>query len=269
MSKKFLLLIITAAAILLPASVTAAGEMGLNVNPDQVNIGISFKGTTLEVSGSVPAGSEIFLKFESPPGTVSLNRKGKVGPLWMTVDNVQAENVPKIYEVFTSGSLAGLSQKARDLMEIGADYNYLKEHARVTRRHERAKEVLGPEEADTYFNGLFDIYQKRGYYKIDEGALQVVGGRFQATLDVPTGIPPGSSNITAYAVQGDRVIKSETFPLLVNSVGLVGWVRSEATLSGPFYGLIATIVALAVGLAIGILFSSLGRKKGLQADGGH
>lgn len=269
MSKKFLLLIILTAAVLLPASIAAAGDLGLNVTPDQVNIGIKFKGETLEITGEAPAGSDIFLKFESPPGTVSLNRKGKVGPLWMNVDNVQAENVPKVYEILTSGSLTGISQKTKVLMEIGSDYSYLKEHARVTRRHDKTKEVLSPEDSDTYLDGLVNIYQKRGYYKISEGALQVENGRFHASMEVPTGIPPGSSNFTVYAVKGDQVIKSESFPLQVNSVGIVGWVRSEATMSGPFYGLIATIVALAVGLAIGILFSALGRKKGLQADAGH
>lgn len=268
MSKKLVLLLLVAAAVLLPAASAGAGGLDLAVSPGQVDIGLNFKGVLLEISGNAPPGSDIYLKVESPPGTMALNRKGKVGPFWMTVDNVKAENMPKIYEVFTSGSLAELPQRAKDQMAIGSGYSYLKERARVTRKHETVKEELSPDDAGVYLDGLIKIYEKKGYYVINEGGLKIENGRFRATVQVPSGIPPGQTKITAYAVQGDRVVAGEEFPLQVNSTGLVRWVRTEATTNGPFYGLIAVIVALIVGLATGTLFNSLGRRKGMQADSG-
>ena len=268
MPKKLILLVLVAAAVLLPAAAAGAGGLDLAVSPGQVDIGLNFKGALLEISGSAPPDSDICLKVESPPGTIALNRKGKVGPFWMTVDNVKVENMPKIYEVFTSGSLAELSRGVKDRMEIGNGYSYLKERARVTRKHETGKEELSPDEAGTYLDGLINIYEKKGYYIINEGALKIENGRFRAAVQVPSGIPPGQTKITAYAVQGGRVVASKEFPLQVNSIGLVRWVRTEATANGPFYGLIAVIVALVVGLATGTFFNSLGRHKGARADSG-
>lgn len=265
--KKLLLVLLAAVVFLLPAAVAGAANLDLTLSPDQINIGLNFKGTSLEISGNAPADSNIYLKVESPPGTVALNRKGKVGPLWMTVENVQAENMPKIYEILSTGSLAGIPQKAQDQMEIGSGYSYLKEHARVTKKLEEGKEELKPDESSAYLDGLINIYEKKGYYKIDEGALQVDNGRFRTNVQLPSGIPPGQTRVTAYAVKGDQVVASTEIPLRVNSIGLVGWVRAEATTNGPFYGLIAVIVALVVGLSVGTLFS-LGRNKG-AADGAH
>lgn len=265
--KKTLIILLVAAALLLPAAMAGAENLDLNLSPDQINIGLNFKGASLEISGNAPAGSDIYLRVESPPGTVALNRKGKVGPLWMTVENVQAENMPKIYEILSSSSLAGISPKAQDRMEIGSGYSYLKEHARVTKKLEEGKEELSPGESGDFLDGLINIYEKKGYYKIGEGALQVDNGRFRANVQLPSGIPPGQTKITAYAVKGDQVVASMETPLQVNSIGLVGWVRTEATTNGPFYGLIAVIVALLVGLTVGTLFS-LGRNKG-ATDGAH
>lgn len=269
MSKKLLLMLLLVAAVFLPATAAGAGDLGLSVSPGQVDIGLNFKGASLDISGNALPGSDIFLKVESPPSNIALNRKGKVGPFWMTVDHVQAEKIPKIYEIFSTGSLAKLSQRLQDQMEIGAGYDYLKEHARVTQKHEDGKVALSLDEAGTYLDGLIDIYEKKGYYKISEDSLRIENGRFLITVQIPSGIPPGQTKITAYAVQGDRVVAREEFPLQVNSVGLVNWVRTEATTNGPFYGLIAVIVALVVGLAIGTLFNSLGRsRKGMRADSG-
>ncbi|BAF60443.1 hypothetical protein PTH_2262 [Pelotomaculum thermopropionicum SI] len=269
MLKKSFLTIVTTLLLLSPAALATAGEIGLQVTPEQIDIGLNFKGSTLEIAGNVPPGSDVCLKVESPPGTVALNRKGKVGPFWMTVDHVQAENVPKIYEVLSTRPLEEIPQKAREQMEVGPGYSYLKEHARVLRKQEESKEVLSPAEAGDYLNGLFEIYEKKAFYLVDAGALQNENGRFHASVSIPAAIPPGKTKITAYAISGDRVVATGEFPLQVNSVGLVNWVRSEATANGPFYGLIAVVVALLVGLVTGTLFNSLGRsRKGLEADSG-
>lgn len=267
--RTLLLLLLLLTAVLLPVAPAGADDLGLTVSPEQIDIGLNFKGATLNIKGNAPPGSQIYVKVESPPGTVTLNRKGKVGPFWMTVDHVQAENIPKIYEIAGSSSLAHLTPKQMDQMEIGPDYTYLREHARVTHKVDVEKSVLSPGEASDYLNGLFSMYEKRGFYLVNDNALQLGNGGFQAIVQIPSSIPPGKTKITAYAVRGNQVIASGEFPLQVNSVGMVNWVRTEATTNGPFYGLIAVIVALVVGLAVGALFSSFGHsRKGAQADSG-
>lgn len=267
MLKKLLPVLLVLAAFLFPA-VASAGDLGLKVSPDQINIGLNFKGASLEIAGEAPTGADIYMKVESPPGIVALNRKGKVGPFWMSTDKVQAENVPKVYEIITSGSLAKLPQKLQEQMAMGPEYSYLKEQASVTHKSESSKTTLSSDEATSYLNGLISIYENRGYYKISENALQNENGSFRTTVQLPSGIPPGQTKITVYAVSGDKVVASQELPLQVNSVGMVNWTRSEATTNGPFYGLIAVIVALAVGLGIGTLFNSLGSRKGAEANSG-
>ena len=78
--------------------VAVAGQpVTVSTNPSAILIGTQYDGMQLEVSGTVPAGSEVVLRFTGAPSELHLREKGKVfGLLWMNVGKVVVNNVPKV-----------------------------------------------------------------------------------------------------------------------------------------------------------------------------
>lgn len=254
--KKFLLIIMLLLFINSPGR-AEADNMQLSVNPDSINIGLGFKGGETEISGRVPQGSDVYLKLQSASGTVPLNLKAKKGPLWITAEHVQAEGVPKVCKVLSSGTVAGLSPELSEMMDIDNKFYFVKRKARVTKKEGEKKEVLTPDSASKFLDGLVNIYKSRDLYAVEDNAVEVTGNIFRAKIAVPPEIPPGEAIITVFAVKDGKIIGTAQNSLSVKNAGMVGWARNEAITNGPMYGIIAVIIALIGGLGIGMIFNWL------------
>jgi hypothetical protein len=274
--KKYFLLIIALFLAFYSPDLSEANNlqenMQLSINPETISINLGFKGGEAEITGSIPPGSEVYLKLQSAPGTVPLNQKDKKGPLWITVEHVQVEGVPKICQVLSSNSIAGLSPDLSETMEIDNQFYFIKRKGRVTKKEEGKKEVLPPDSSSQYLDGLINIYKKRNLYAIRENALEVTGNSFHVNIAIPPEIPPGDTIITAYAVKEGKIIGKAQCNLFVKNTGIAGWARNQAITNGPMYGIIAVIIALIGGLGIGTAFNwldkifSRNKHKGAASD---
>lgn len=274
--KKIIFLILGLILVLTYASVAHAGEVGLDVSPGRVDIGPDFNGADLTITGEAPGGSDIYIKVASPDDSVlELNRKGKVGPFWMNVENTTVTEVPKLYLILSSAPLDSAPADLSTKLGISGDFSYIYSRAVVKKHTENESVKLPKESADSYVSALINIYREGGLYGIKENAVSVKDGKFTAKVMLPPNIPQEMCSVTAYAVRDGVLLGSASASFSVTGVGLVRWLSRESIFFGPEYGFLAVMIALAFGAGIAVLFGKIenmlgkGKNTGFSAGAGR
>lgn len=249
--------------LILGTGMPAAFAQEIRVAPDPgvIAVGLGFKGAVVNVSGTAPAQCDIYLKMVSPGRKERLNKKGKVGFLWMNVAQAEVVNVPKMYQIYTSAEIDRLPPLLRK--DTGLDGNFAAVHDRagVIVATEGKTEKLPAREGKEYVDALVGLYKKRGLYIVQEKSLltkEEKGGQsFSALIKIPAEAAYGETIITAYAIKDGRVIGQSESLLIIQPTGVAGWMRKMAKTNGPLYGTYAVFIALLAGLIIDLLFHFL------------
>lgn len=231
----------------------ALGDQAVNITavPSEIDIGASYNGVTLRVSGTVPVGSDVVLRFTGDPIELHMREKGKVfGLLWMNREVVTFKNVPNVC----------LIQASRPFAELGAAAgSYRLENMREQVTVEAAG--LGPD---------FDAPHELLRLKEQEGlCAESVGGftlnpedngmqSFRGALVLPSVLAPGSYRVEAIALKGGTLTGQASVPVTVRLVGIPAWLKELAVQHGTLYGILACVVAILSGILIGLLFQSKG-----------
>jgi hypothetical protein len=274
--KKHIYLLIGLFLFLLSVNPVWAQDANISVSPGEVDIGLSFKGADLAVSGKVPSGSDVYIKVASPNDSVlQLSKKGKVSIFWMNVENTNVTNVPKLYQVMTSNPLSQMPLDLQKQLGLDQGFSQIYSVGKVTKHTETGSEALSEEESENYIKSLIDIYKKSSLYLVKENVINVEGQNFNTTVKLPPNIPQEECKITVYAVKNGKLITSSSIPFKVSSVGLVKWLNMEAIYNGPMYGYMAVLIALACGIAIALIFNYIdsilsgGAKTGFDPGASH
>lgn len=166
--------------------------------------------------------------------------------------------MPAMFKVYTSGKMADIPTDVQKELGIDSDFSAVKSLAEVTEKHEEKTVTLDKERAEEFVNGLIALYRERNLYTVDENAVQVAGGRFAATLQIPADIPRGQTKVLVYAVGSDgSVVASSSALLNVEAVGLVRTLGDMAAHNAVAYGILAVGVALVTGILIAQFFKWL------------
>jgi hypothetical protein len=106
--------------LLCTSAFAAEDQVNFRVQPDSIIIDALYNGTTLTVTGNVPADSEVVARFMGSPSDLHMKEKGKVfGLLWMNLESLTFRNVPNICIVCTSKDLKdGTSSPNPALQEL-------------------------------------------------------------------------------------------------------------------------------------------------------
>jgi hypothetical protein len=254
--------------VLLLAFTSVAGAT-VTVKPDRIGVELNFSGTTVTVTGTVPAGCGVCLRVTSLPVRVPLNRQGKVAGFWMSVQKTIVEGVPKVYQIYTSSRLEDLPASLREEL---TGYRDALAGGRVTEREGEKHRLLSLKEAQPFVAALVKLYEKKGLYAVHEGEVEVENGRFTARVAVPAGTPQGKVRVTGFFFKNGRVVAQEEASFTVESRGLVRWLRLLSGTNGPVYGGVAVMVALFTGVAVGMAFGFLDKlfgKGGVSDAGTH
>jgi len=248
--KTFLRLVLFVFA-LLPGIVYAAPLVSVSASPNNIQMGAQFNGGILKVTGSVPADSDVILRFTGAPEDLHLRKKGKVfGILWMNTGTILLKNVPKICLVDSS----------RSFNELGAAGATLQlESLNNTIEVEKSAQ-LG--EVDV-IHELLQLKKNDGLYTEATGGVILgpntgTSRNFSAGITIPSAVAPGHYTVTAVAVQNGTVVGRQTTDVEANLIGFPAWLSRLAFKNGLLYGVLATIIAVISGLAIGLVFQSKG-----------
>jgi uncharacterized membrane-anchored protein len=80
----------------------------------------------------------------------------------------------------------------------------------------------------------------------------------EGQLTLPSNIPPGNYRIILSVLNSGKLVEQKFFELPVKMSGLPGFLASLANEHAALYGLIAVVIAIVTGFAMGFLFKSKG-----------
>jgi len=248
------ILSLTLATLLLPPLVTW-GETGssptITINPQTVTIGPFYNGKYISIIAKFPKGDDVALICKGPEEILKLMRKGRVLGFWMNVEEVVFHRVPTLYFVVTSKSVEAGKDKFK---EIPVGYEDLYSRVEIE-KHEAEKanlfrELVKLKESDhLYFVSLGTLKLTHREHDID----QVV-----TTFFIPPKALPGEYKISLFRLSNRGAVLLGNQTLTVKKVGFIAYLSSLAIHHGLLYGLIAVIIAVLTGLAVGIIFTSRG-----------
>ena len=231
---------------------SAKGDIRAHLTPEAIDIGTFFNGTEVYVSGDVSPEAEVVVRLSGMRHDVALKKKGKVlGLLWMNLDSITIHRVPNLYLVYISKNLEStMRTEPSKWEELGFGFAALKKEVKVS-----------PAEADSeaIFKEFVELKKSEGLYAIEPGKVVYSEGEssqksFEAILQIPPRLVPGKYLVETFAVKDGSVESRTRAELQVKQVGFPAFITRLAFKHGALYGLLATIIAIAAGLLIGVIF---------------
>jgi hypothetical protein len=244
-------LVISLVLITLPASAPAGPKkLDFDVTPHEIRIGTFFAGRTVNVSGSASASIEVAFEVFGPEERDLFHLKGKVGPLWMNLEEVRLGHAPHLYLMLTSENVIS----AEDVVGLGIGLKHVKD--KLTVRPENL-------DKDMIFEQFLKLKRSQGLYDERRGAVSYgspAGGRksLHAEFRLPSSTAPGTYEILATGFSADGSIFCTTHGFQVEEVGVIKAIHDFAFGHGLVYGVFCVVIALAVGGVIGMFFKRAG-----------
>ncbi len=245
------LMIVAAGLAWLGTSWAAETPLSLELANAKIEISTFYDGTTLDVTGTLPAEADAVIQVSGPKKDVHLKQKGKVaGFLWMNKYDVSLENTPAVYMVYTP---TGAKEKFLN-PELGVGYKALVNGI-----------AIEPESADKefIFGEYVKLMEEAGVYAVNEGTIKygaVNNGvkSFSATLTIPSLMSAGDYTVEALAVDNGTVTGRSSKKLTLELVGLPASISKMAYGKPLLFGIMAVVIAIATGLIIGVIFKGGG-----------
>ena len=259
------LLCVFAAFVWCGSVLAANGDPTLQLARTTLQITTFYNGTTLKASGTLPADSDVLLHVIGAKKNVALKVKGKVaGLLWMNKTDVELENTPAVYMVYTPervGKDLLLSQLegqttalAEEVAMLGIGYRALVKDITVK-----------PETADKkfVFGEYVKLMEKAEVYGVYNGSVEygpVKGGKksFTVTLTIPPKMNVGKYLVEAITIKNGKADGRASEELTIELSGLPKIIASLSYEHSLLFGIMAVAIAVATGLLIGVLFKGGG-----------
>lgn len=239
-------------ALLAGSISTQAAEPALRVSPDSVQIGTFFDGQTVKVEGVIPAGAQAVLEVVGTKADEHLMRQGRRGFLWMNVGEITVHEAPSLYLVMST---------AKELLTSAAGeatwgYQALEKRMAFSGKIETA-------EQPRFMKQFLELKESEHIYATFPGALKVKGAAGgQSTVRgkffLPTNTKPGTYKIVLSVIADGKVASSASTELTVGMVGFPALLANLAYQYGATYGIIAVVIAIVTGFAMGFLFKGGG-----------
>ena len=247
-------MLLAALCIFTASSALAQDPALMSVQPQNINIGALYNGTTLSVTGSIPADSEAVIRFVGASCDLHMKERGKVGGImWMGLDSLTFKGAPGVCLVSSAVDLNRLVA-AGDASIRPLKLSGLRDSIRI--------EANGGEHKGA-FDEFLKMKQKEGLYReilgnIHYGKVSEGAKTFKAEIPVPSRLTPGPYSLELAAVRNGKVIARAEQPVTVNLAGFPALLARLAFGLPALYGVLATLIALLSGLAIGAVFQSKG-----------
>jgi uncharacterized protein (TIGR02186 family) len=223
--------------------------ISVSVSEPVIRITPRYQGELVRVAGTAPSGCAVVVKLTSSREAVRYSRKGKVGPIWLSVGPVRFENVPRMFKVKSTAELD-------DIMVASEQVKWV-----LGRRGLKASMQVPPGlDRGVYLDELIRIREQRRLFSFGDTSVRRDGTAFSTTFFWPPDGPPDRYRVEAYAVRDGRVVGVAAAGVLVRAVGVEAWVRHLAAEHGIVYGLLAVLLAIAAGLLASAAFKRSGRR---------
>lgn len=228
-----------------------AAEPLLNLEPGVVEMSTFYNGTTVSVSGMIPAGAEAVVRLSGEPEELHLKKKGKVGGLlWMNTGDLTFDNAPRVYKLFTAKGFDDLEASGAGDFGFAALKNRIKITPASAENDFFLQEFIRLKEHES----LYAVMPGSVSYGMEEGGMK----SYQATLPIPPGMKPGSYNVEIAAVRDGAIVATAAEPLVLELVSLPSRLSKMAFGHALWYGVMSVMIAVMAGLLMGTLFRGKG-----------
>jgi hypothetical protein len=250
---RFLMVVVAMLGVLLAGSLsTRAAEPTLKMSPDKVQIGTFFSGQTVTVEGTIPAGAQAVLEVVGTSADEHLMRKGRRGFLWMNVGEITVHDAPSLYLVLSSAKELLTSTSG----EAAWGYQALEKRIAFSGKIETSERPL-------FMKQFLELKESEHIYATYPGALKVTAGAggqsaVKGSFFLPTNTKPGTYKIILSVIADGKVVSSTSHELSVGMVGFPALLANLAFQHGATYGVIAVVIAIVTGFAMGFIFKGGG-----------
>ncbi len=243
----------------------SAGAVTLRLARTTLYISTFYNGTTLKASGTLPADEDVLLHVIGAKKNVALKVKGKVaGLLWMNKTDVELENTPTVYMVYTPEKVGNdllLSQLEGDAKALVKDVAMLGVGYKAV-----VKDIaIKPASADKkfVFGEYVKLMEKAGVYGVHNGAVEygpVKEGKkqYSVTLTIPPKMNAGKYLVEAITLKDGKPVGRAGQKITIALSGLPKVIASLSYEHSLLFGIMAVAIAVATGLLIGVLFKGGG-----------
>ncbi|MHB1390395.1 MAG: TIGR02186 family protein [Thermoleophilia bacterium] len=249
----FMMLAFSAVAVL-AIMAPGASAMTAMASDDDIKIGLTYHGSTVDISGVTRPDVDLIMKITGVDATEKLMRKDKIAGMWMNVEELTLNNVPEIYYLRSTRDPETILS-ADQLQQYVIGYPVLREKIDLT--------PAKPADQRVKLLDDFIKYKESGkLYSRTVGAIDVkpdAGGEaYSVTLDWPYQAPPGEYKVEVFAVQNGQVVDSAQSQVTVERDGAIKSLSDMAKNNGALYGLAAIGVSVTAGFGVGIVFKGGG-----------
>jgi len=244
------ILILFFAALLVVASEAKAADIELTVGRTTIDMNLFYNGASVPVTGSVPEGSQVLVRFIGHVGEQAMKLKGKaMGLLWMNKDTLHFSNMPAVCLVESSAPLADLGQAGARLGLAGVAESVVIEPASADRH------MLLPE--------LLKLKESEKLYREDAGAVRLEAAKngrqaFSASIGVPSRLSHGDYSVEVFAIKDGQIVAQEVKHITAQLVGVPAFMAKLAFEHSLWYGIFAAAIAILAGFAVGMIFRGKG-----------
>jgi len=257
MRKRCLLLFLLTVYCIVHADADAGGEgSSLTISPSRIQIGSLYNGTEVKVSADVASCDGAVIVLTGNEEKVELNRKGRIAVVWMNVAKIAISGLPGVYIMAGSDNLDNIcSRETQENLRLGVE------------SLESLMEVHSDQPlTGTEFDQFLKLKVQNGTYNMNNNIELVPSAtgelKLSSILPIPSVMPPGTYEINLYCFRRGGLIYEETSRIEIERIGLPLLMMDLANKHAAAYGLVAIVAAMAVGLFMGIIFSSLpGRRR--------
>jgi hypothetical protein len=234
-----------------PAAMAQSPRSELVLDPQQVEIGLTFTGATITVRARVPAEYQAAVRLMGHPEHLQLKKLGKRAHLlWMSVGDISLDAVPVVYQVLTSTPLREMASPAA-MAQWTLGY-----------------ESLIPETAlgRNLRGELVKLKEHDGLFAMREGAFESEGGTdnpasaqgeptklLRGAFRLPARVPPGNYEVDLIGFREHQATHLGKATLHLEHVGVAKQLKQFALAHGLAYGIAASLIAIVAGLLTGLL----------------
>lgn len=232
-----------------------AQALTITTNPKEIAIDLAYHGQKLTISGVCSAGDDLLIKIANEPVDTHLKYIGKAANIvWMKMGDMEFEHVPGVYLLYSTAPPEQLlNAEERKALQVG--YVALAKEATIV-------SSSGPIDTDQWFGEFIKLQEKNRLYSVQQKGITIKKGptdaNFELVADWPYQAPPGTYTVEVMAVRNGTVKDRETTSFTVARTGAVAQLSGMALDHAAGYGIMAIVIALGAGFAVGALFKKGG-----------
>ncbi len=257
------------AALLLTGSGLALAQTAAPAQTDQrkvvtsasknlIEIGLSYHGEQIHFFGVSPVRDcDLIIRLTAEKSEeMKLSMKGRVGPFWMAVKQYEVTGAPFMYKIHSTKPIDQIVSP-ETAQELGLGYSAVQKQMKM----HLARGEASPQDADLVFKGLVKIKEDANLYNIvsDPARLEVAEGRlYKHYFRFPPAATEGRYLVESFAFKDGQLVGYGRDFIQIKKVGLEYWLTDISQNYPLFFGIMAVLIALGVGLLVGMIFKKGG-----------